>query len=234
MARAFSPPHRSARCRRRSGHSVDRRSANVRVSGRFIAAETAKATPRTTLIAAPFNRMNIGDPDTIVIETDTAAIETNSSDAIVGHRRRARRDSTSTSGTDDANDPHSHSRARRQKERRMAGARDRRRVSAIAGRRWEAQTVRFDDVRKVSPALEIYTKDTLLGGLWKRPGLSPRDRSLVTVAALIARNQTIEMPYHFNLALDNGVKPGDLSEIITHLAFYSGWANATSAVASIT
>jgi alkylhydroperoxidase/carboxymuconolactone decarboxylase family protein YurZ len=51
------------------------------------------------------------------------------------------------------------------------------------------------------------------------------------VAALIARNQTIEMPYHFNLALDNGVRPNEISEIITHLAFYSGWANAMSAVA---
>ena len=53
----------------------------------------------------------------------------------------------------------------------------------------------------------------------------------MTVAALIARNQTIEMPYYFNRALDNGVKPRELSEIITHLAFYSGWANAMSAVA---
>jgi len=61
--------------------------------------------------------------------------------------------------------------------------------------------------------------------------MSPRDRSVVTVAALIARNQIVEMPYHFNLALDNGMKPGELSEIITHLAFYSGWANATTAVA---
>ena len=49
--------------------------------------------------------------------------------------------------------------------------------------------------------------------------------------ALIARNQTIEMPYYFNLALDNGVKPREISEIITHLAFYSGWENAMSAVA---
>jgi 4-carboxymuconolactone decarboxylase len=61
--------------------------------------------------------------------------------------------------------------------------------------------------------------------------MSPRDRSIVTVAALIARIQTIEMPFHFALALDNGVKPSELSEIITHLAFYSGWANAMSAVA---
>jgi 4-carboxymuconolactone decarboxylase len=88
-----------------------------------------------------------------------------------------------------------------------------------------------EDVRKVSPALDRYTQGALMGDLWKRPDLSPRDRSIVTVASLIARNQTIEMPYHFNLALDNGVKPSEISEIITHLAFYSGWANAMSAVA---
>ena len=88
-----------------------------------------------------------------------------------------------------------------------------------------------DDVRMVAPALDKYTQDRLLGEVWKRPGLAPRDRSVVTLAALIARNQTIEMPYHFNLALDNGVKPSEISEIVTHLAFYSGWANAMSAVA---
>jgi 4-carboxymuconolactone decarboxylase len=89
----------------------------------------------------------------------------------------------------------------------------------------------YDDVRSVSPALEQYTRGPLLDGVWKRRGLSPRDRSIVTVAALIARIQTIEMPYHFALALDNGVKPAELSEIITHLAFYAGWANAMSGVA---
>jgi 4-carboxymuconolactone decarboxylase len=88
----------------------------------------------------------------------------------------------------------------------------------------------LDDVRSVSPALARYTQGPLLGDLWKRPGLSPRDRSIVTVSALIARNQTVELYYHLNLALDNGVAPGEISEIITHLAFYSGWANATSAV----
>ena len=90
------------------------------------------------------------------------------------------------------------------------------------------QTVK--DIRMVAPALETYAQGPLTE-LWKRPGLRPRDRSIVTLAALIARNQTIEMPYYFNLALDNGVKPREISEIITHLAFYSGWANAMSAVA---
>lgn len=86
------------------------------------------------------------------------------------------------------------------------------------------------DSRMVAPALEKYAHGPLVE-LWKRPWLTPRDRGMITIAALIARNQTIEMPYHFNLALDNGVKPREISEIITHLAFYSGWANAMSAVA---
>ena len=86
------------------------------------------------------------------------------------------------------------------------------------------------ETRTMVPALEKYAQGPL-SELWKRPGLSPRDRSIVTVAALIARNQTIEMPYYFNLALDNGVKPREISEIITHLAFYSGWPNAKSAAA---
>src|SRR5258708_16130223 len=68
----------------------------------------------------------------------------------------------------------------------------------------------YDDVRAVSPALEHYTKGPLLDGLWKRPDLSPRDRSVVTVAALIARIQTIEMPLHFALALDHGVQEREL------------------------
>jgi 4-carboxymuconolactone decarboxylase len=88
-----------------------------------------------------------------------------------------------------------------------------------------------EDVRMVSPALEKYSENTLLGEVWKRPDLSPRDRSIVTMAALIARNQTIELPNHFTFALDNGVKPSEISEIITHLAFYSGWGNAMSAIA---
>ena len=86
------------------------------------------------------------------------------------------------------------------------------------------------DIAMVVPALDKYARGAV-AELWKRPGLTPRDRSIVTIAALIARNQTIEMPHYFNLALDNGVKPRKISEIVTHLAFYSGWANAVSAVA---
>ncbi|MGE0751606.1 MAG: carboxymuconolactone decarboxylase family protein [Variibacter sp.] len=92
-------------------------------------------------------------------------------------------------------------------------------------------TLSGEDIRSVAPALEAYNRDRLLGDVWKRPGLSPRDRSIVTLAALIARNQTIEMSTYLDLALDSGVKPREISEIIMHLAFYSGWANAMSAVA---
>jgi 4-carboxymuconolactone decarboxylase len=87
-----------------------------------------------------------------------------------------------------------------------------------------------EDVQSVAPALDRYTQTQLLGELWNRPDLSPRDRSLVTVAALIARNHLIELPYYLTLALENGVKPSELSEVLTHLAFYSGRGNAMAAV----
>ncbi|MET4802240.1 4-carboxymuconolactone decarboxylase [Bradyrhizobium sp. LB11.1] len=87
-----------------------------------------------------------------------------------------------------------------------------------------------EDIRAVAPALEQYAQQFVLGDLWKRSGLSPRDRSIVTLAALIARDQTVELPFYLGLALDSGVKPAEISEIITHLAFYTGWANAMDAI----
>lgn len=89
-----------------------------------------------------------------------------------------------------------------------------------------------EQLRTVAPALDRYTQERVLGEVWKRPGLSGRDRSIVTLTALITRNQTSELPYYLNRALDSGVKPSEISEIITHLAFYSGWGNAMSAVAT--
>lgn len=85
------------------------------------------------------------------------------------------------------------------------------------------------DVKAVAPALEKYTEGVLLGEVWKRPSLSARDRNIVTLAALIARNQTAEMAFYLDRAMDNAVKPAEISEIITHLVFYSGWANAIAA-----
>ncbi|MBK0018384.1 carboxymuconolactone decarboxylase family protein [Kosakonia sp. S58] len=87
------------------------------------------------------------------------------------------------------------------------------------------------DIEAVSPALERYASTRLAGDLWKRNDLSPRDRSLVTVAAVIARNQTVLLPEQLELALKNGVKPAELSETITQLAFYAGWGNAIAAAA---
>src|SRR3954462_15969553 len=83
----------------------------------------------------------------------------------------------------------------------------------------------------VAPVLEQYRQQRVLGKVWKRPQLSARDRSIVTLAALVSRQQTTEMPFYLNLALDNGVKPREVVEIITHLAFYAGWGNAASATA---
>lgn len=82
---------------------------------------------------------------------------------------------------------------------------------------------------KVSPALGAYTQDVIADKLWQRPALSPRDRSIVTVAALIARSHTADLPTEIDRALANGVKPAELSEIVTHLAFYAGWGTAVAA-----
>src|SRR3954463_3182651 len=75
------------------------------------------------------------------------------------------------------------------------------------------------NVAAVSPALADYDDRIVEGQLWHRPGLSPRERSLVTAAALITRSQIIDMRAHFGRALDNGVTAAELSEVITHLAF---------------
>jgi 4-carboxymuconolactone decarboxylase len=81
-----------------------------------------------------------------------------------------------------------------------------------------------------APALVGFTDDVLFGQVWTRPELSPRDRSLVTVAALTAAGNTEQLVYHLGLAKQNGVTEAELIEAITHLAFYSGWPRAMSAM----
>lgn len=76
-----------------------------------------------------------------------------------------------------------------------------------------------------------YTERVLFGDLWERPALSPRDRSLITVATLVALYRTNKLPFHLNRALDNGLSRDELVEVITHLAFYSGWPTAATASA---
>ena len=82
----------------------------------------------------------------------------------------------------------------------------------------------------IAPALGDYTDKVLFGDLWKRTGLAPRDRSLVTVATLVALYRTNELPFHLAKALENGVTRDELIEVITHLAFYAGWPAANTAV----
>lgn len=82
----------------------------------------------------------------------------------------------------------------------------------------------------IAPELARITDDVLFGDVWKRPGLSPRDRSLITVACLIALYRTNELPFHLKRALENGVTKDELIEAVTHLAFYSGWPTANTAL----
>jgi 4-carboxymuconolactone decarboxylase len=83
----------------------------------------------------------------------------------------------------------------------------------------------------IAPKLAELTDNVLFGDVWERPGLSKRDRSLVTVSALIALNRPDQLRSHLALARQNGVTETEIVEAITQLAFYSGWPNAVSAVA---
>ena len=83
----------------------------------------------------------------------------------------------------------------------------------------------------VAPKLAELTDNVLFGDVWERPGLAKRDRSLVTISALIAMNRPDQLRSHFALARQNGVTETEIVEVITHLAFYAGWPNAVSAVA---
>jgi 4-carboxymuconolactone decarboxylase len=81
-----------------------------------------------------------------------------------------------------------------------------------------------------APALVHFTDDVLFGEVWKRTELSPKERSLITVAALTAGGNTEQLVYHLGLAKDNGATEAELIEAITHLAFYAGWPKAMSAM----
>ncbi len=81
-----------------------------------------------------------------------------------------------------------------------------------------------------APKLVELTDNVLFGDVWERPELSKRDRSLVTVAALIALNRPDQLRFHLGRAVENGVKEQELIETITHLAFYAGWPSAMTAI----
>jgi 4-carboxymuconolactone decarboxylase len=85
----------------------------------------------------------------------------------------------------------------------------------------------WDDI---APYLTEVTDRVLFDDIWQRAGLSPRDRSLITVSALIAGYRQNELPFHMKKALENGVTRDEIIEVITHLAFYSGWPTASTAL----
>mgnify|MGYP000532926075 FL=1 len=108
-------------------------------------------------------------------------------------------------------------------------------LSAIAATGAQAQEKPMNRIAppavyEVAPGLGKFTDEVLFGEVWKRRELALRDRSLVTVAALVSTGKTAQIASHAGRALDNGVKPGEIGELITQLAFYSGWPNAISAV----
>lgn len=83
---------------------------------------------------------------------------------------------------------------------------------------------------KFAPKFAELTDKVLFGDVWERKELSKRDRSLATVAALVALNRTDQLRFHLGRAVENGVKQQELIEVITHLAFYSGWPTAVNAL----
>jgi 4-carboxymuconolactone decarboxylase len=86
-----------------------------------------------------------------------------------------------------------------------------------------------NEVRQVAPRLIELTESVVYGDIWERPGLSKRDRSLITVAALVAMYRGDQLSGHLERALANGVTREEIGEVITHMAFYAGWPCAMTA-----
>lgn len=94
----------------------------------------------------------------------------------------------------------------------------------------ERQTPAQKMIGDFAPKLVQLSDDVLFGDVWVRDELTPRDRSLITVAALIAGGNAEQLPFHLSKAKENGLSEAELVEVITHLAFYSGWPRAMSAI----
>ena len=86
----------------------------------------------------------------------------------------------------------------------------------------------IDDLKAVAPEFAQLTEDFLFGDIWKRPGLSQRDKSLITVTCLVALNRIEEVDIHLKKAFENGLTKEELVAAITHIAFYAGWPSAAS------
>lgn len=86
-----------------------------------------------------------------------------------------------------------------------------------------------DAVRAVVPKMIDLTEKVLFGDVWERPNLSKRDRSLMVIASLVSTYRPEQLKGHIARGLDNGLTRDEIAEIITHLAFYSGWPASMTA-----
>lgn len=101
---------------------------------------------------------------------------------------------------------------------------------AQAGGQGQAGGASGNQQERIVPGMAVYTNEVLFGDVWRRPELSPRDRSLVVISALIATNKPGQLQGHLGRALSNGVTPVEASGVLTHLAIYCGWPTAVSAL----
>lgn len=86
-----------------------------------------------------------------------------------------------------------------------------------------------DTLASVAPKLAELSREVLFGDIWRRPDLTPRERSLITLAALTALGRVQQLPWHIDFAMQNGLTRRQITEVFTHLAFYAGWPAAVSA-----
>ena len=101
---------------------------------------------------------------------------------------------------------------------------------AVPAEAQDRPSVAPKNMQAIAPALAGYTDRVLFGDIWVRPELAPRDRSIVTLSVLIATGKTAQLAGHLARGLDNGIKPTEVAEMVTQLAFYTGWPNAVSAL----
>lgn len=106
-------------------------------------------------------------------------------------------------------------------------------LSAASLAAQDLSTTLPDAVGEVAPALKAYSENALFADVWQGEAFSVRDRALVTLASMVTRQETGQMAEHAALALDAGVEPSEISETITHLAFYTGWGNAVAAAEAV-
>ena len=91
----------------------------------------------------------------------------------------------------------------------------------------------MDDMEALAPEFAKLTKDFLFGDIWERPGLSQRDKSLITVTCLVALNRIEQVEFHLKKSFENGLTKEELVAAITHIAFYAGWPTAASGLSHL-